>query len=94
MSLYPVSYTHLFTNFTQAYSSALRSTEQPSVPMYASIVGVFINAFLNWVFIFGNLGFEPMGVNGAALATTIARLVEMIFIAVSYTHLGERRKNL
>lgn len=75
-----VSVSCIFTNFTQAYSSALRSTEQPSVPMYASIVGVLINAFLNWVFIFGNLGFEPMGVNGAALATTIARLVEMIFI--------------
>ncbi len=84
-----VSVSCIFTNFTQAYSSALRSTEQPSVPMYASIVGVLINAFLNWVFIFGNLGFEPMGVNGAALATTIARLVEMIFI-VSFVYF---RKN-
>lgn len=70
----------LFTSLTQGFSSALRSTEQPKVPMYASIIGVLINAFLNWIFIFGNLGFSPMGVSGAALATTIARLVEMIFI--------------
>lgn len=80
----------IFTNFTQAYSSALRSTEQPNVPMYASMVGVLINAFLNWVFIFGNLGFESMGVSGAALATTIARLVEMIFI-VSFVYLSKNK---
>ena len=80
----------IFTNFTQAYSSALRSTEQPNVPMYASMVGVLINAFLNWVFIFGNLGFEPMGVSGAALATTIARLIEMIFI-VSFVYFSKNK---
>lgn len=70
----------LFTNFTQAYSAALRSTGQPKIPMYASLIGVLSNAFLNWVFIFGNLGSPMMGVNGAALATTIARCIEMIFI--------------
>lgn len=80
----------IFTNFTQAYSSALRSTEQPNVPMYASMIGVLINAFLNWVFIFGNLGFEPMGVSGAALATTIARLIEMIFI-VSFVYFSKNK---
>ncbi|MGL5151454.1 MAG: MATE family efflux transporter [Clostridium sp.] len=75
-----VGVSFIFTNFTMAYSSVLRSTEQPKVPMYASLIGVLLNAFLNWVFIFGNLGMEPMGVPGAALATTIARGVEMIFI--------------
>lgn len=70
----------LFANITQAYSSALRSTEQPKLPMYASLIGVLTNAFLNWVFIFGNLGAKPMGVVGAAVATTIARAVEMIYI--------------
>ncbi|MGL4109837.1 MATE family efflux transporter [Clostridium sp. LP20] len=70
----------LFTNFTQGYSSALRSTEQPKLPMYASLIGVISNAFLNWVFIFGNLGIESMGVAGAAMATTIARAIEMIYI--------------
>lgn len=70
----------LFTNFTQAFSSALRSSEQPKTPMYASIIGVLYNAFLNWVFIFGNLGVTPMGVAGAALATTIARTLEVAYI--------------
>lgn len=71
---------YLVTNITMAYSSVLRSSEQPAIPMYASLIGVLVNAFLNWVFIFGNLGVKPMGVVGAALATTIARFIEMFFI--------------
>lgn len=71
---------YLVTNVTMAYSSVLRSSEQPAIPMYASLIGVLVNAFLNWVFIFGNLGAKPMGVVGAALATTIARFIEMFFI--------------
>ena len=73
---------YLITNITMAYSAALRSTEQPRIPMVASIIGVLCNAFLNWVFIFGNLGVEAMGVMGAALATTIARAVEMAYILI------------
>ena len=70
----------LFMNFTQGYSAALRSTEQTKIPMLASLIGVLGNAFLNWVFIFGNLGAPKMGVRGAALATTLARVIEMVFI--------------
>jgi MATE family multidrug resistance protein len=32
-----------------------------------------LNVFLNWVFLFGNLGSPAMGAAGSALATTIAR---------------------
>lgn len=71
---------YFFTNFTQGYSSALRSTEQTKLPMYGSLLAVLCNAFLNWIFIFGNLGFPEMGVAGAALATTLARFIEMLFI--------------
>lgn len=77
-----IAISFIFTNFTQAFSSALRSSEQPKVPMYASLIGVLSNAFLNWIFIFGNLGAKPMGVAGAALATTIARTIEMIYIII------------
>ncbi len=31
------------------------------------------NAALNWVLIYGNLGFEPLGVTGSAIATSISR---------------------
>lgn len=37
-----------------------------------------LNIFLNWVFIYGNLGAPAMGVQGAAVATFVARLVEVL----------------
>lgn len=70
----------IFMNFTQAFSSALRSTEQTKLPMYGSLIGVGLNIILNWIFIFGKCGMPAMGVAGAALATTLARLIEMTFI--------------
>lgn len=70
----------IFMNFTQAYSTALRSTEQTKLPMYGSLIGVGLNIILNWIFIFGKFGAPAMGVAGAALATTLSRLVEMLFI--------------
>ncbi|WP_054740047.1 MATE family efflux transporter [Cellulosilyticum ruminicola] len=70
----------LFMGVTQAFSAALRSTEQTKAPMFASLIGVAVNVVLNWVLIFGKFGAPQMGVNGAAFATMIARLIEVIFI--------------
>lgn len=73
----------LFVNFTQGYSSALRSIGEVKLPMYGSLIGVLSNAFLNWIFIFGKFGMPALGINGAALATTIARFIEMNFILLT-----------
>lgn len=77
-----ISVTFMLTNITQGFSTALRCTGVARPPMFASLVGVLTNAFLNWVFIFGNLGAPAMGVAGAALATSIARVVEMIIVLI------------
>ncbi len=69
-----------------AISSLLRSTERVRIPLIASIASVATNLFLNWVFIFGNLGAPVMGVEGAALATVCAGLVNvsiMIIVAAA-----------
>lgn len=39
------------------------------------VVGNVLNAFLNWILIFGHLGSEPRGVVGAAIASSISRWV-------------------
>lgn len=70
----------IFMSITQAYSTALRSTEQTKLPMYGSLIGVALNIILNWILIFGEFGAPTLGVAGAALATMIARMVEMIFV--------------
>ncbi|MBQ8953117.1 MAG: MATE family efflux transporter [Clostridia bacterium] len=74
----------------QVYSSTLRETGQTVVPMISGICAVFVNLALNYVLIFGHLGFAPMGVRGAALATVISRFVELAIIAVyAHTHTQE-----
>ena len=71
----------------QVYSSTLRETGQTVVPMISGICAVLVNLILNYVLIFGHLGFQPMGVRGAALATVISRYVELAIIAVyAHTH--------
>lgn len=57
-------------------SLVLRSVGKATIPLISSICSFFINIFFNWVFIFGHLGAPEMGVNGAALGTLLARIVE------------------
>ncbi|MHC1778792.1 MAG: MATE family efflux transporter [Bacteroidales bacterium] len=53
--------------------------------MYITLIANLINIFLNWVLIFGHLGFESMGVKGAAIATLISRILMLgTFIAMFF----------
>ncbi|MBQ6716644.1 MAG: polysaccharide biosynthesis C-terminal domain-containing protein, partial [Clostridia bacterium] len=56
---------------------AMQAIGQNKIQLKVGIVTVLTNTFLNWVLIYGNLGMPEMGVGGAALATLIARLLEM-----------------
>lgn len=46
--------------------------------MYITLVCNILNIFLNWVLIYGHLGFEAMGVRGAAAATLVSRVAMMV----------------
>ncbi len=70
---------------TQSYSSTLRETEKPIIPMISGIIAVFVNLCLNYVLIFGKLGFPVWGVKGAAVATVISRFVECLIVVI-FTH--------
>ena len=74
---------------SMSYSNTLRDIGQTVVPMISGIIAVVMNVFLNWVFIFGNLGAPELGTRGAALATVIARFAEMLVI-VCYTHIHRK----
>lgn len=66
----------------QLYSSTMRETGETKIPMYASILAVFVNLILNYVLIFGKFGAPEMGVVGAAVATMISRFAELGLILV------------
>ena len=71
---------------SQAYSDTLKSTGDTVTPMKASVVAVIVNMSLNYVLIFGKLGFPVLGVKGAAIATVAARFAECMMIVIR-THL-------
>ncbi|MBE7030579.1 MAG: MATE family efflux transporter [Ruminococcaceae bacterium] len=60
-----------------AFSFALKSTARPKIPLVLAAVSLVCNGTLNYILIFGAFGISAMGVRGAALATTITRVVEL-----------------
>ena len=70
---------------TMLYSSTLRETGETVLPMKAGLIAVFVNLVFNYLLIFGKFGFPELGVVGAAIATVIARFVEMS-IVILWTH--------
>ena len=61
-------------------SVLLRSTERVKIPFYAAVASVITNVTFNWLLIFGRFGLPAMGVEGAALATVLAALVNALVI--------------
>ena len=74
------SFTFLMLAVIQPFTVALRATQQSSLPLIASVIALAKNTCLNYILIFGKLGMPAMGVRGAALATVIARALEMSII--------------
>lgn len=74
---------YIFTGISFVYNFSLRSINNAILPMIISIIALFTNVFFNYIFIFGKLGAPALGVEGAALATVIARIIETILLLIS-----------
>jgi multidrug resistance protein, MATE family len=61
------------------FSEALK---HPWAATFVMLGGVGLNAFLNWLLIYGNWGFPAMGLAGAGWATLIARAIMMLVLLV------------
>jgi len=53
----------------------LEATRRPFVGLAVMILANVVNACLNWVMIYGHIGWPEMGAVGAALASTLARVL-------------------
>jgi len=70
--------------FAQCYMCTLRSVEKAKKSTVISTITVVVNVTLNAVFIFGLFGAPKLGVVGVALATLIARILELLICMVDY----------
>jgi len=84
-----LGWSYVFQIVSQTLGIILRACGSPVLPMAATFAGVCTNGVLNYILIFGHLGLPAMGIEGAALATLIAAVVNAaVLILVS-----AKRKN-
>ncbi len=72
--------------------AALRAVGTVKISFYISIVSFIINIGINYVLIFGRLGFPVLGVRGAAIGTLIARIIELLIIIVYIAKFDKKLK--
>lgn len=70
---------------TQIYASTLRETNDSVKPMVTGVISVLTDVAFNYLLIYGSLGFPKLGVRGAAIATVIARYLEMTVMLIWVT---------
>ncbi len=67
---------------TNTYLSVLRSVEVVRIQLLVYGISFLVNVVVNYVLIFGKLGFPALGVRGAATGTVIARIAEVIIVLI------------
>lgn len=68
------------------FTLVMRSIERVKLSVATTMIALGTNVLLNWLLIFGVGPFPALGVAGSAIATVIARFVEMfILVIASYT---------
>lgn len=75
-----IAFSYIVTSVSFCLSFVLRSTGQVMLPVKVSVLALGINTVLNWALIYGKFGFPRMEVAGSALATVIARFVELAIL--------------
>ncbi|MDO5785187.1 MAG: MATE family efflux transporter [Eubacteriales bacterium] len=86
-----VRFTYPFFCITTILLAVLRSTEIVKIAFYLSISTLCINFCINWVLIYGHFGMPRLGVQGAAIGTLTARIVEFVIILF---YIKKKEKNL
>lgn len=75
-----IGFAFFFNGLTLMYVGLYRSIGKAQLGMYLLGFSMGLNLFLNWVFIYGNLGAPALGVQGAAVATFCARAAEFLLM--------------
>ncbi len=73
LSYFPFSIYRIIT-------AAHRSTGNTRLPMVVSVLSLVLNVILNYILIFGKLGFPSMGLKGAAISTIFAQFFNLILL--------------
>ncbi len=67
-----------FQSVTISITASLRGVGITRIPMLYNLAAALLNVIFNYILIFGKLGCPAMGIAGAALATTLSKLVAFL----------------
>ncbi len=85
LAIIAVSYP--LTAITNCYVAVLRSMNYVRLPVAITSIAIVVNVVFNYGLIFGKLGLPELGVAGAAIATVLARIVEVgALLIIVYLH--------
>lgn len=78
---------------TNILLGAMRSVETVTLALKVSIVSLITNCIINYLLIFGSFGAPELGVEGAAIGTLVARVLECIIVCL-YVFCKDRKLRL
>lgn len=70
-----------FQSITISITASLRGVGITKVPMLYNLASALINVILNYMLIYGKFGCPALGIHGAALATTLSKIVAFLVSA-------------
>jgi multidrug resistance protein, MATE family len=79
--------------FYAAFRRYLQAMHAATPVMIALVSANVINAFGNWVFIYGNLGAPALGLVGSAVSTLVSRLYMLVFLLGAVIYYDARRRS-
>ena len=77
-----LKWTFLLFMISNLLIAMLRSVETVKISFVISVVSLITNGCINYTLIFGHFGFPEMGIQGAAVGTLTARMLELLIIVV------------
>ncbi len=77
-----IGWTYLLYGISNTLVLILRSLRLIKTTLLINTIAFFMNIILDWILIFGKFNFPALGIEGAALATLIARIFETSAIII------------
>lgn len=87
-----ICWTYLVFSVSNSLMYSLQGVETAAIGTVMSLTTICINICLNYCFIYGNFGAPELGIVGAAVATLVSRIVELIIILVYVLFIDKKLK--